>query len=364
MLSRRRFSQGLGIAAMAAMTPRMPWASNAGSGYWAPDEADPHERTFMQWPVEKRVHPDTEFLDELQQTIADIANAIAEFEPVVMLMDRKYALKARLRLSRNVEIWDIATDDLWCRDSGPLFVRNETGDLAVRSLNFNAWGNKQEHRDDGRVAERVAKRMDLKVLNNGLVGEPGGVETDGHGTLIAHESSWVNPNRNNLSKREVTEKLLEAYGADKLIWAPGVAGADITDYHIDSLARFVTPGQIIIQLPDEIDPEDPWSKAAFETFEVLKSAHDTSGASFDIQVIPEPLNIRSPSRNFVASYVNYYVCNGAVISAEFGDDAADGQAADILSTLYPEREVIMLNVDPLGETGGGIHCATQQQPAV
>ena len=66
----------------------------------------------------------------------------------------------------------------------------------------------------------------------------------------------------------------------------------------------------------------------------------------------------------MSSYVNYFVCNGAVIGAQFGDDAADAEAARILGQLYPGREVVSLDVDPIGEAGGGIHCSTQQQPKI
>ncbi len=338
--------------------------SMASERFWVPEEADPHQRTFMQWPVNTSVHSDRVFLEMLQQSIADVANTIAEFEPVVMLMDASFEVKARRKLSDGVEVWDIPTDDLWCRDSGPLFVRNEGGQLAVRSVNFNGWGNKQTHENDGKIAARVAQRLGLPFLDNGIVGEAGGVETDGDGTLIAHESSWVNPNRNAGTRDEITALLLEAMGADKLIWAPGVMGADITDYHIDALARFVAPGKIVIQLPDEIDESDPWSVSAYETFDILKAATDAKGRPFDFTVLPEPYDIRVDTDDFVASYVNYYVCNGAVIAAQFGDRQADQEAAQKLAALYPDREIVTLNVDPIGETGGGIHCATQQQPAV
>ena len=56
------------------------------------------------------------------------------------------------------------------------------------------------------------------------------------------------------------------------------------------------------------------------------------------------------SADFVASYVNYYVCNGAVISANFGDRETDREAARVLAALYPGREIVSLNVDPIGET--------------
>jgi agmatine deiminase len=214
------------------------------------------------------------------------------------------------------------------------------------------------------VAARVAERLGIPVFDVGLVGEAGGVETDGHGTLIAHESSWVNRNRNKGSKAEVEAMLLDAMGAKKMIWAPGIKGADITDYHIDALARFVKPGQVLIQMGEEVDPEDPWSVSAFETHAILSAATDATGRSLEIVVLPEAYDTRVDSPDFVASYVNYYVCNGAVIAAEFGDEAADAKAAEILADLYPGREIVMLNTDALGEVGGGIHCATHEQPKV
>lgn len=332
--------------------------------FYVPDEALPHERTFMQWPVNRTVHRDRFFLDMLQDAIADVANAIAEFEPVVMLADQQFQAAAKRKLSGQVDLWDIPTDDLWARDSSPLFAVDGKGGLAVRQLNFNGWGNKQVHGNDGLIAERVAQRMGLPILDNGLVGEPGGVEADGHGTLIAHESSWINPNRNAQSEGEITDLLLEAYGAEKIIWAPGIKDADITDYHIDALARFVEPGKVIIQLPDEPDPDEPWHRSALETYDILQAATDAQGNQLELVVIADALEPRVRSDDFVAAYVNYYVCNGAVISAAFGDAEADALAFDTLSELYPDREIIALNVDPIGEVGGGIHCATREQPRV
>ncbi|MGI9463018.1 MAG: agmatine deiminase family protein, partial [Aestuariivirgaceae bacterium] len=286
-------------------------SAKAGSphqpGFWLPEESELHLRTFMQWPVSRKVHPDPVFLEMLQQSIADIANTIAAFEPVVMLMDSAHQTAARRKLGSNVEIWDIPTDDLWCRDSGPLFLVNGKGDLAVSKMNFNGWGNKQVHAHDGKVADRVAKRLGLPVFDNGLVGEPGGVESDGQGTLIAHESCWVNSNRNRGSKEEIEALLLQALGAEKMIWAPGVKGGDITDYHIDALARFTEPGVVVIQLPEDVDPDDPWSEAAFDTYDILQGATDSKGNKLDLVRLPEPLDTRVTSPDFVASYVNYYV---------------------------------------------------------
>lgn len=365
MMSRRSLFRLTAAAGGLSLVSRRAFAAGAGSqGFWYPEETDPHERTVMQWPVNPAVHDDPDFLFDLQGTIADIASTIAEFEPVVMLAAAKHHKAIRKRASGQVELWDIPTDDLWCRDSGPSFVVDGKGGLAVTQFNFNGWGMKQVHGNDGKIAALVAERLGLAVLDAGLVGEAGGVETDGQGTLMAHESTFLNPNRNKGTKAEIEARLLDTMGAKKVIWAPGIRGADITDYHIDALARFVKPGQVVIQMADEVDPQDPWSVSALETHDILAAATDAEGRKLDLVILPEPYGIRVDSPDFVASYVNYYVCNGAVIAAEFGDKAADEKAAAILADLYPDREIVMLNIDAVGEVGGGIHCATHEQPKV
>lgn len=330
----------------------------AVTGLYVPPEEGPHERTFMQWPNSRKVYAERWALDEAQQAIADIANTIVDFEPVVMLADARMHREMRKLLSERVEIWDIPTEDLWCRDSGPLFAVRD-GALIVSHLQFNGWGNKQVHRHDRGVAVRVADRLGLDVVSSGLIGEAGGVEHDGHGVLMAHESSWVNKNRNaGLSRDEIEARLLAAYGADLMIWSKGVYDLDITDYHIDSLARFSGAGRVLMNLPSQVDRNDPFHMAAVETHDAFQRA----GLSVD--VIDEPKWPRAQDDDFVASYANYYVCNGAVIAAQFGDSRADARAREALERHYPGREVVVLNVDALGYLGGGIHCATQQMPKI
>lgn len=349
----------LGASAAGAVGMLGGTAARARTGYFVPPEEDPHELTFMQWPVNRRVYADRWFLRAAQETIADIANTIAEFEPVIMLADRGDHAGARNLLSDQVTLWDIPTEDLWCRDAGPIFAVSDAGDLAITHIHFNGWGEKQVNRRDSRIAARVAERLGLPLLPTGLRGEGGGVEHDGHGLLMAHESSWVNPDRNpGLSRDEIEDRLLSAYGAERMIWSPGVWGQDITDYHIDSLARFTGPGRALVNLPDEPLDDDPFHQAALETHDALLAA------GLDVSVIPEPNERRVTDDEFVASYANYYACNGAIIAAEFGDRQTDEIARAALARYYPGREIVMLNVDVLGELGGGIHCATQQMPAV
>ena len=337
---------GYGTAPRAALTLRVP------------PEDSPHEMTVMQWPVSRSVYDDAAHLDEVQQTIAAIANTIAAFEPVVMLAGADRHAGARKRLSANVALWDVPTDDLWARDAGPIVVSDGQGNRAVRHIRFNGWGGRQVHGNDGRIAARMAERLDLPLEPSPLQGEAGGVEQDGHGLLIAHESSWVNDNRNpGMTQEQVGAALLAAYGADRILWAPGLRDADITDYHIDSLLRLTGPGRVLMNMPDRPDPTDPFHAAALKTLDMVQAA------GLLVEVIFEPRRRRVRSVDFVASYANYYVCNGAVIAAQFGDARTDDFAVATLKRHYPGRDVVTLNVDALGEIGGGIHCATHEVPA-
>ena len=356
-MTRRRFNQSTLALGASALLPGSGRASSAQRLYVPAEEAR-HQATLMQWPASRKVHKDPVFLLMLQETIADIANAISQFEPVYMLADASLHRSARKLLSANVELWDIPTEDLWCRDSGPLFARTEAGKQVISHIAFNGWGRRQLHLNDGQIARRVGERLGITLVDSGLAGEAGGVEHDGHGLLIAHESCWVHDNRNpGLSRDDIETRLLAAYGADRMIWSTGVKDQDITDYHIDSLARLTGPGRVLINLPDHPDRRDPFHSAALAT----RTALEAAGLSID--VIPEPNRRRVKSDDFVASYVNFYACNGAVIAPEFGDPDTDATAHDVLSRHYPGRDIIMLNTDALGEIGGGIHCATQQVPA-
>jgi agmatine deiminase len=276
----------------------------------------------------------------------------------VLLADAALHDKIRKQVSAAVTLWDIPTEDLWARDSGPIVMRDGQGNRAVSGIGFNGWGGRQVHARDGQIAVRVAERLGLPVVPSVLQGEAGGVEQDGHGLLIAHESSWVHENRNpGMSRDAVGAALLAAYGADRILWSPGLRDEDITDYHIDSLLRLTGPGRVLINMPLHPVADDPFHKAAAATLAMVQAA------GLAVDVIYEPERRRVDAVDFVASYANYFVCNGAVIAAQFGDTDADTDAVAALRRHYPGREVVTLNADALGEIGGGIHCATHEIPA-
>nr|WP_229846177.1 agmatine deiminase family protein [Streptomyces atratus] len=157
--------------------------------------------------------------------------------------------------------------------------------------------------------------------------------------------------------------MCDAYGASKVIWFDGVRGQDITDDHVDATSRFLAPGKALVQMPLASD-NDAYANDARRQYQVLSTSTTATGSAMTVTTLqgPDYNKIRSTNQNFLASYANYYLCNGAVISANFGDTTADGAAKATMARLYPDRVIEQLNIDRLGTGGGGIHCVTQQQP--
>ncbi|MER8101635.1 agmatine deiminase family protein [Kitasatospora sp. NPDC094016] len=341
----------------------LPYAGEAGLPQWWVDRDDvPHARTWMSWPSRKSVWGRQ--LAGVQQDIALIARTIARFEPVVMCAPDDYSVReARSLCGSAVTVTDaVPTDDLWMRDTAPVFRRDGYGRLDAVGLNFNGWGGKQTHRDDAEVARGIAEMLRLPFSYAEFVGEGGSVETDGDGTLMATESSLVNKNRNRgMSRDEIEEAVLEVYGADKMIWVPGIKGQDITDDHIDVTSRFVRPGVVLVQLPPA-DRHDVWARDAREQFDILSRATDARGRRLQVIRVDGPDTVRSRDSKFVDSYLNFHVVNGGVIAAQFGDAYKDEAARRTLAEAFPGREVVQLDVDRLMAGGGGIHCSTMQEP--
>ncbi len=136
---------------------------------------------------------------------------------------------------------------------------------------------------------------------------------------------------------------------------------------MDFYARFVKPGVVIANLDN--DPKSYDRAVTLAHLEILKKATDADGRPLQVHTLSPPLKPRKSQFNrknpdFAAGYINYFVVNGAVIAPEFGDREADAKALELLSGLYPDREMVMLNIDAIAAGGGGIHCVTSHQPAV
>lgn len=350
------------MATVAAGRPAFG-ARPGPQGYFAPAEESPHIRTWMCWPSTPSIYGGpTGYFESVQETIGRLAAAIAEHEPVSMLVAaRDQPLAARL-CGPGVGFIDIPTDDMWARDSGPVFLRNHEGRIALLDLNFNGWGGKQQHRLDKQVSASIATLLGCPRFRSRVTGEGGGIEYDGDGTLILTESCWVNDNRNpGWTREEIEAELKASLGVEKVIWLPGVRGRDITDGHIDGSVRIVRPG--VLMTGGYPGDTSAWGLAHAESKRILSKATDARGRSFEIAEIPSAADVRSTREDFFTGYANYYVGNGAVYTPSFGDARADTHALETLARLFPDRRVVPLEVDRIYENGGGIHCVTQQEPA-
>ncbi|MER5865115.1 agmatine deiminase family protein [Kitasatospora sp. NPDC002040] len=358
----------LGTAALSTPAHAAP----APTAFRMPAEHDRHLRTFMAWPALASVWENR--LTAVRTAVANVAYELSRYEPVVVLARPGQAADARYYCGSGgyygIEVLEIPNDDLWIRDFGPTFVVAPGGAVAGVDTNFNGWGKsgtsyQQPFRNDAAAAATLLTEYGVQRIEASFVGEGGSLETDGQGTLLATVSSLVNSNRNpGMSQGQVEQALKASLGIEKVIWVPGLAGQDITDCHIDCLARFTTPGQVILDRPGPgTDPK--WVAVYREAKQVLESATDAAGRRLRITELPAPDRrlIRGRGKEFLSSYTNYYTANGAVLVPQFGDSRADAVAAAILQAQYPDRTVVQLDIDAIAAGGGGIHCATQSQPA-
>lgn len=350
---------------MLAPTCPVPWAQAATAAAWRmPDEAETHARTWMAFGASVEVWGN-KLLPEVRRNLATIALAIAEHEPVAMLVRPAEMDIAKQAMGTAVELIAAELDDLWMRDTGPVFVQSATGDKAAVDFHFNGWGNKQSHAFDARVAARVAAHSHTALIDSRLVLEGGGLEVDGRGTAIVTESCVLNANRNpGVSKAQCEAELARLLGVQKVIWLPGIKGRDITDGHTDFYARFAKPGVVLAGL--DPDPGSFDHAVTQRHLGILRASTDTQGKPLEVHTLPGPRHWRQTyaSKEFAAGYINFYVCNGAVIAPKFGDRNADAACRDTLQALFPLRRIVQINIDAIAAGGGGIHCTTQQEPTM
>ena len=335
-----------------------PTAKSAG--YRMPAEWEPHERCWMAWPCRPELWGPR--FPEVQQDYANVANAISSFEPVTMLATPGDVEQARGLCSDRVTILATPLDDSWTRDIGPNFVVNSAGQLAASIFHFNGWGQKYESFGyDAAVGHRIAEHLGIPTFSAPVFMEGGGINVDGHGNVLTTEQCILHPNRNpGLAKDRAEEILCDALGAENVVWLPGDPEDTETDGHVDGIACFVEPGKILV----EVCPGEGTERRdnTLANLEAARNATDANGHPFEVFTIDEPYEADRPNDIFASCYVNFYIANGAVVLPRFGIDRDDDARAN-LARLFPKHEIVQVDVNAIAIGGGGIHCATQQQPA-
>jgi agmatine deiminase len=312
----------------------------------------------MAWPCREELWTN---LEATCGAYRDVAHAIRRFEPVTMVTRPEQVDSARSVLGTDIDILEIPIDDSWTRDTGPNFVIDDSRELSGVCFTFNAWGQKYPgYEEDARLGRRILDHIGLAAIESPLVAEGGGLFVDGEGTLLTTDTCFPNANRNpDWSRDQIEDELKRLLGVEKVLWLPGDPLDRETDGHVDGLATFARPGMVIIESAGE-ESRKPYFR---QLREAVESMTDARGRQLELLEIPEADGALATSDRYCLSYVNFYIVNGAVIAPAYGAPS-DDLARERLQSCFPDREVVMVPIAAIAEGGGGIHCITQQQPAV
>jgi agmatine deiminase len=249
--------------------------------------------------------------------------------------------------------------DIWTRDTGPIFVDDGTGQLSAVCFRWNGWGGKYLFEHDPEVAAAIARAAGAPARSVDWVLEGGGIEVDGAGSALTTRQCLLGASRNGGDERAAEQILTRELGLDRVIWLDRGLLNDHTDGHIDTLARFVRPGVVVCMAPAA---DDPNRQVLDEIRTALRAATDACGRSFDVVDIPSPGRIDDAGgAPLPASYLNFYIANGAVVIPIYGSPA-DGAAVDALAGMFPGRPAVGLEARAILTGGGAFHCITKQQP--
>ncbi|MFC9258682.1 agmatine/peptidylarginine deiminase [Streptomyces hydrogenans] len=331
------------------------------TGFRMPAEWAEHEGCLMAWPTRADLWDGV--LSAVQDEYAEVARAIARFEPVTMVAPPGSGDAARAHCGDGVTVIELPLDDSWFRDSAPLFVLDADGNRAGVDFRFNAWGGKHHPYDsDDRISALLLERLGVERIASDMILEGGAITVDGEGTLITTEQCLLHPNRNpGLTRERIEAELKARLGVEKVIWLPygGLLDTE-TDGHVDGVCAFAAPGRVVVSLPD--DPAHPDHARMRANRAVLEATTDARGRSLEIVDVPQTAFAEVAGVRVEVSYLNYYVANGGVV-VPVADAPQDEAALKAIAAAHPDREVVGVPAPVIAYGGGGVHCITQQIPA-
>lgn len=351
-------------------------------GFRMPGEFEPHAGTYIIWPE----RPDNWRLGAkpAQEVFVNVANTIAKYERVTMIVSKNQYSNARALLNPEVRVVEMSNDDSWVRDCGATFVVNDQGEMRGVDWSFNAWGGLVDGLyfpwdQDDKIAMKMCELEDAdRYRLDDFVLEGGSIHVDGEGTVMVTEACLLSEGRNShMTKEEIGKVLCDYLNCEKVLWLPRGIYNDETNEHVDNVCNFVRPGEVVLAwTDDENDPQYALSKASYD---YLTNETDAKGRKLKIHkmLTPSPILItkeeslgvdavdgtlpRNEGDRMAASYVNYYTGNGFVAVPVFGDPN-DEKAIQLLQELYPDRVIEPISAREILLGGGNIHCITQQVP--
>jgi agmatine deiminase len=337
------------------------------AGFHMPAEWELQTAIWFTWP-----HDSSRWygqFDAIPRFFAGMVSLASRYQAVHLIIPAgwKEQIRALLQSEKaileRIHYFEIATNDVWCRDSGPTFVRNSsTGEVAIVDWEYNSWGGKFPPWDkDNAIPSALAERLKMRRWKSPLIAEGGALEVNGTGVLMTTPQVLLNPNRNPQWTRQGIEQHLRSYlGVRDILWLPGGLEGDDTDGHIDNLARFVSADTVVHVVED--NTKDPNYAPLQENSRVLSEFVDWQGGSLNLVSLPMPEPMWDGERRLPGSYANFLILNGAVLVPVYGQPR-DEQVLGILREVFPGRTVHGLDCRQALLEGGAVHCLSQQQPA-
>jgi len=341
--------------------------------YRMPAEWEPHASTWIAWPHNAEDWPGK--FQPIPWVYAEIVRHLSRVEDVHILVNNADAEKRATRILTRAGAnlarlhfhpWE--TDRVWLRDSGPIFVKNGEGKIALTDWKFNAWAKYDNWLRDDRIPQHVAALYNMPsfqpvVTGHRLVLEGGSIDVNGAGAMLTTEECLLSEvqQRNPGITREQLERAFSDYlGIDQVIWLNRGCAGDDTHGHVDDIARFVSENTILTCVEHNIHDENHLPLA--ENLERLHAARNAHGKPFHIVELPMPAPVVFEGQRLPASYANFYIANDLVLVPTF-NDANDRRALNILAEHFPTREVIGIHCGDFIWGLGALHCMTQQEPA-
>lgn len=354
--------------------------SPAALGYRMPAEWEPQRATWLGWPHNRTDWPGK--FEPIPYVYAEIVRHLARAARVELIVnDAKAEAGARTilthanvlpELHEHITFHHWPTNRGWLRDSGPIFVKNKTGTVALTNWKFNAWAKYRNWQLDNTLPEKVAGLRGCKAFEASMevdgtlrqmVLEGGSLDVNGRGLLLTTEEcllSEVQQRNPGMTRAEIEAALGQMLGVKKVLWLErGIVGDD-THGHVDDIARFVGPRTVLAAY--EADPADENHVILKENLKRLKKMTDTSGKSLEIIPLPMPAPVVFKGQRVPASYANFYISNRAVLVPTF-DDPNDLKALNTIQRVLPRHSVVPIYCGDLIWGLGAIHCMTQQEPA-
>ncbi len=244
-----------------------------------PHEGSIHQKTWIAFNADPTMW-DAAQIDEIKQNIILIVTAIAQYEPVSIMVrnaDHKEFLTLLGHLDAHhypIEVLRSEMDTLWMRDEGPTFVSDEKGHKS--GINFNFRGVEEDQEEDqkdtlsSKMTDFIITKSGAKIIHSNLILNGGCFEVDGHGTAIMTESCIINDDYNPYwNKEEIETELKLLLGLQKIIWLKGMEDEEITNAQTDFYARFVKEGVVLVHRTN--DKESDAYELTRENIKILQA---------------------------------------------------------------------------------------------